>query len=77
MKEIPLFRIEQSRNQFFIPMLIVLIIVIANLLYKGIKKDVKSTAPKLFTFEENELFFLGTKINIDNNGFEILKMLFP
>ena len=38
-KEIPLFKVEQSRNQFFIPMLIVLVIIIINLLYKGIKKD--------------------------------------
>ena len=33
-KEIPLFSVEQSRNQFFIPMLIVLTIIIINLLYK-------------------------------------------
>ena len=75
MKEIPLFTIEQSRNQFFIPLLIVLGIIIVNLLYKGIKKDVKRTAPKLFTFEEDELLIMGTKINIDNNALEILKML--
>ncbi len=74
-KEIPLYKIEQSRNQFFIPLLIVLVIIIVNLFYKGIKKDVKSTATKLFTIEEDELFFLGTKINIDNNALEILKML--
>jgi hypothetical protein len=37
-KEIPLFKIEQSRNQFFVPLLIVLCIVIINILYKGIKK---------------------------------------
>ena len=40
-KEIPLFKVEQSRNQFFIPMLIVIIIIILNLFYKIIKKDVK------------------------------------
>ena len=74
-KEIPLFKVEQSRNQFFVPMLIVLIIIIINLLYKGIKKDVKTVNKKLYTIEEDELFFLGTKINIDNNALEILKML--
>ena len=74
-KEIPLFKVEQSRNQFFIPMLIVLTIIIINLLYKGIKKDVKEVNKKLYTIEEDELFFLGTKINIDNNALEILKML--
>ena len=74
-KEIPLYKVEQSRNQFFIPMLIVLVIIIINLLYKGIKKDVKTLDKKLYTIEEDELFFLGTKINIDNNALEILKML--
>ncbi len=74
-KEIPLYKVEQSRNQFFIPMLIVLTIIIINLLYKGIKKDVKTINKKLYTIEEDELFFLGTKINIDNNALEILKIL--
>ena len=74
-KEIPLFKVEQSRNQFFVPMLIVLVIIIINLLHKGIKKDVKALNKKLYTIEEDELFFLGTKINIDNNALEILKML--
>ena len=74
-KEIPLFKVEQSRNQFFIPMLIVIIVVIINLFYKIVKKDVKSVSKKLFNFENEELFFLNTKINIDNNAVEILKML--
>ena len=74
-EEIPLFKVEQSRNQFFIPLLIVLIIVIINLLYKGVKNDIKKTDQELFIIEENELFFLGNKINIDNNALEILKML--
>ena len=74
-EEIPLFKVEQSRNQFFIPMLIVLIVIIINLLYKGIKKDVKEVNKKLFKIEEDELFFLDTKIKTDNNALEILKML--
>ena len=74
-KEIPLYKVEQSRNQFFIPMLIVLTIIIINLLYKGVKKDAKTVNKKLYTIKEDELFFLGTKINIDNNALEILKML--
>ena len=45
------------------------------LLYKGIKKDVKEVNKKLYSIEEDELFFLGTKINTDNNTLEILKML--
>jgi len=74
-KEIPLFKIEQSRNQFFIPILIVLFIIIINLLYKGFRKKDKISKSNLYTFEDNKLFFLTTKINIDNNGVEIIKML--
>ena len=55
-KEIPLFKIEQSRNQFFIPMLIVIIIVIINLFYKIIKKDVKSVSKSLFNFKKMNYF---------------------
>jgi len=73
--EIPLFKTEQSRNQFFIPLLIVLLIIIVNFLYKGIKKDDKIITKKLFTFSNKELFFLETKINIDNNTLEVLKIL--
>ena len=74
-KEIPLFKIEQSRNQFFIPLLIVLFIVIINILYKGLRKDKESTPAKLYSFENDELLFLNTAINLDNNSVEILKML--
>ena len=74
-KEIPLFKIQQSRNQFFIPLLIVLSIVIINILYKGIRKDKESIPAKLYSFEDDQLMFLNTAINLDNNALEILKML--
>ena len=73
--EIPLFKIVQSRNQFFIPLLIVLCIVIINILYKGIKKDKEAIPTKLYSFEDDQLMFLNTAINLDNNALEILKML--
>ena len=73
--ELPLLKFEQSRNQFFIPMLIVLIIIIINLLYVGLNKKTVSEPKKLFSFENNELFFMSTKIYLDNNSTEILKML--
>ena len=73
--EIPLFSVEQSRNQFFLPMLIILLIIIINLLYKGLKSDKVLTRSKLYNFENNELFFLGTKINLDHNSVAILEML--
>ena len=74
--EIPLFRVEQSRNQFFLPLLIILLIIIINLLYKGLKTDKVLANQKLYNFEDDELFFLNTKINLDNNSTEILKMLY-
>ncbi len=74
--ELPLLRFEQSRNQFFIPMLIVLIIIIINLLYVGLNKKTVSEPKKLFSFENNELFFMSIKINLDNNSLEIINMLF-
>ena len=73
--ELPLLKYEQSRNQFFIPMLIVLVIIIINLLYVGLNKKQVSEPKKLFTFENNELFFMSTKINLDNNSLEIINML--
>tara|TARA_Y100000589_G_scaffold122900_1_gene117328 strand:- start:2058 stop:3575 length:1518 start_codon:yes stop_codon:yes gene_type:complete len=75
-EEIPLFSIEESRNQFFVPLLIILLIIITNLLHKALKIDTKTVSKrKMYNFENNELFFLETKINLDNNGLEILKML--
>lgn len=74
-KEIPLFKVEQSRNQFFIPILIILVILIINLLYKGLSKNETLSVNKLYSFEDDELYFLNTKINIDNNGLEIIKLL--
>ncbi len=73
--EIPLFKVEQSRNQFFVPILIVFIVIIINILYQGMNKDKILTASQLYSFEDDELFFLNTKINTDNNSLEILKML--
>jgi hypothetical protein len=74
-KEIPLFKIEQSRNQFFVPLLIVLCIVIINILYKGIRKDIVDIPAKLYSFEDDQLMFLNMAINLDNNSLEIIKML--
>ena len=73
--ELPLLKYEQSRNQFFVPMLIILVVIILNLFYVGINKKTESKSKKLFSFENNELFFMSTKIDLDNNSTEILKML--
>ena len=56
-------------------MLIILLIIIISLLNKGLKSDKELANKKLYNFEGDELFFLNTKINLDNNSTEILKML--
>ena len=40
--EFPLLKNEQSRNQFFIPLLILISIIILNLIYKALKKTRKN-----------------------------------
>ena len=73
--KIPLLKNEQSRNQFFIPLLILISIIILNLIYKAFKEPKKEKSTKLYRFENNELYFNETKIEIDNNSILILKML--
>ena len=72
---IPLLKNEQSRNQFFIPILILISIIILNLVYKALKEPKKERVKKLYRFENNELYFNETKIEIDNNSILILNML--
>mgnify|MGYP001968989409 CR=1 FL=1 len=74
-KIMPLYKIEQSRNQFFIPVLIVISILIINVLYRGFRKEKVSIPTKLYSFKNDELLFLNTKINLENNSLEIIKML--
>jgi len=73
--EIPLLKNEQSRNQFFIPLLILISIIILNLIYKALKEPKKINTIKLYRFENNELYFNETQIEIDNNSIIILTML--
>ena len=73
--EIPLLKNEQSRNQFFIPLLILISIIILNLIYKALKEPKKINTIKLYRFENNELYFNETQIEIDNNSILILNML--
>ena len=60
-EEIPLFTVEQSRNQFFIPLLIFIFIIILNILYKGIynNQSLITETEKLFTFQDGELVLPG------------------
>ena len=74
-ENIPLFTNQRDRNDFFIPILIVITIIFINMLYIGI---IKGRAPKneeLYHYENGELTFLNTKIELDNNSIEIINML--
>ena len=73
--KLPLLKNEQSRNQFFIPILILLSIIILNLIYKALKESKKEKEIKLYRFENHKLYFNDTQIEIDNNSILILEML--
>ena len=72
---IPLFSMQRSRNDFFIPLLIVVIVIVINMLYKNLIRDTGAEIVEYHIFENNELRFLNTKIELDNNSLEIVKML--
>ncbi len=74
-ENIPLFTNQRDRNDFFIPILIVVIVIMINLMYQSIIKGRKPKVKELYDFEDNELRFLNTPIELDNNSMEILKML--
>jgi len=70
-----LFTNQRDRNDFFIPILIVVIVIMTNLMYQGIVKGKAPKVKELYDFEDNELRFLNTPIKLDNNSLEIIKML--
>ena len=74
-ENIPLFTQQRNRNDFFIPILIVVIVIMTNLMYQGIVKGKIPKAKELYDFEDNELRFLNTPIELDSNSIKILKML--
>ena len=72
---IPLFSMQRSRNDFFIPLLIVVIVIVINMLYKNLIMSKGAEIVEYHIFENNELRFMNTKIELDNNSLEIVKML--
>ena len=74
-EDIALFTNQRDRNDFFIPILIVVIVIMINLMYQSIIKGRMPKVKELYDFEDNELRFLNTPIELDNNSIEILKML--
>jgi len=70
-----LFKQKRSRNEFIIPIIIVLAILIINTFYKIYKKGKEITILKPFSFEEGVLKFKNKEIALDENSKIILELL--
>ncbi|MDC0622884.1 hypothetical protein OAO94_03720 [Flavobacteriaceae bacterium] len=71
-----LFDERKSRNEFLIPIIIVLIVLISNTIYKNIKKGKDKIIQKLYSFEEGVLKFKNKEISLDENSIMILELLY-
>jgi len=75
-KELAMFVNQRSRNDLFVPVLIVISIIFLNMLYKGIAKGKdNSQIKKLYNYDNRELRFLNKKIELDNNSTQIIDLL--
>ena len=74
-EEMVLFQAKQNRNEFFIPAIIIIVIVILNLFYTSFNKQKENKPKVLYTFEDGKLLFNNTEITIDNNTSLILYLL--
>ena len=70
-----LFKENKSRNEFIIPIIIVLVILILNTFYKSYKKGKDIIIQKLYSFEEGVLTFKNKEIALDENSKMILELL--
>ena len=75
-KKLILFDERKSRNEFIIPIIIVLIVLILNTIYKNIKKGKDKIIQKLYSFEEGVLKFKNKEISLDENSIMILELLY-
>ena len=70
-----LFKQNRSRNEFLIPIILVLVILILNTFYKSYKKRNDIIIQKLYSFEEGVLTFKNKEITLDENSKIILELL--
>ena len=70
-----LFKEKKSRNEFIIPIIIVLVILILNTFYKNFKKGNKIIIQKLYSFQDGVLKFKNNEIKLDENSRIILNLL--
>jgi hypothetical protein len=74
-KDLILFEQVRSRNEFIIPIIIVLVILILNTFYKNYKKGKDLIIQKLYSFEDGVLLFKNKEIALDENSKMILELL--
>jgi hypothetical protein len=74
-KNIVLFEEKKSRNEFIIPIIFVLVILILNTLYQSYKKGKNITTQKIYSFEDGVLTFKNKEISLDENSRMILDLL--
>ena len=70
-----LFKEIKYRNEFIIPIIIVLVILILNTFYKSYKKGKDLIIQKLYSFEEGVLTFKNKEIALDEYSKMILELL--
>ena len=70
-----LFKENKSRNEFIIPIIIVLVILILNTFYKSYKKGKEIIIQKLYSFDEGVLTFKNKEIALDENSKMIIELL--
>jgi hypothetical protein len=75
-ENIVLFNEKKSRNEFIIPIIFVLVILILNTLYKNYNKGNDIIIKKLYSFEEGILKFNDKEIILDENSTMIINLLY-
>ena len=70
-----LFKEKRSRNEFIIPIIIVLVILILNTFYKNFQKRKDIIIENLYSFDEGVLKFKNKEILLDENSRLILELL--
>ena len=74
-KKETLFKVDRSRKELLIPIIIVLSIIIINFIYKTLKNNSKKEPEKLYSYENGKLYFIQTEISVDNNTKNIIELL--
>jgi len=74
-ESIVLFKERKSRNEFIIPLILVLAILIINTFYRNYNRGKKIIKQKKYSFEDGVLHFKTTQISLDENSKIILELL--